>query len=125
MKDQINKTMVIQAIISKIIRNKNPKEIRTSYVEGLKNPKKIESKYSEKSFIPDIEAVYENEHIVYEIELDKNLPVEKWKTFSKYVNNYTGSFYLVVPTSIKEYMKQHLEQEEINAGVITFATEKH
>jgi hypothetical protein len=125
MKDKINKTMVIHAIISKIKRDRNPREIRTAHVEGLKEPEKIESKYSEKSFVPDIEAVYENEHIVYEIELDKQFASEKWQTFSNYVSNYNGSFYLVVPKSLKKHVQQHLEEEEINAGVITFASKSH
>lgn len=123
MKEKINKTAVCQAIISKIIKERNPKEVNTPHIKELMHPEKIESVYSQKTFVPDIEAVYENSRILYEIELHKVTPSEKWQTFSKYVRNYNGSFYLVVPKNLKEHVKQHLEKEEINAGVITFASD--
>lgn len=119
----INKSMVSRAIISKIEDERNPKEIRTNHVVGYKSPIEVSDGQSNKEFTPDIAAIYENETIVYEIELDKQMPIEKWQTLSKYVRKYNGSFYLVVPNTLKDLVKKELEENEVNAGVITFATE--
>jgi len=119
----INKSMVSRAIISKIEDERNPKEIRTNHVVGYKSPIEVSDEKSNEEFTPDIAAIYENETIVYEIELDKQMPVKKWQTLSKYVRKYNGSFYVVVPNTLKELVKNKLEENEVNAGVITFATE--
>jgi hypothetical protein len=120
---KVNKATVSHAIISKIARERKPKEIRTAHIKGYKKPTKVILNSTEKSFTPDIEAVYENENVVYEIELNKKMPVEKWQSFSKYVRKKNGSFYLVVPQKLKEFIKKVLHEKEVNAGVITFATE--
>ena len=119
---KINKSMVSRAIISKIEEERNPKEIRTNHLVGYNSPSEVSNK-TNKEFTPDIAAIYEDEIIMYEIELDTNLPVEKWQTFSKHVHQNNGSFYLVVPNQLKEIVKKELEEKQVNAGVITFATE--
>lgn len=123
MRQKINKSMVSRAIISKIEDERNPKEIRTNHVVGYKSPIEVSDEQSNNEFTPDIAAIYENETIVYEIELEKEMPIKKWQTLSKYVRKYNGSFYLVVPNTLKELVKNKLEENEVNAGVITFATE--
>lgn len=120
--EKINKSMVSRAIISKIEDERNPKEIRTKHVVGYKSPSEVSNKNNHE-FTPDIAAIYENETIMYEIELDTKMPVEKWRTLSKFVHKNNGSFYLVVPNQLKELVKKELEEKEVNAGVITFATE--
>lgn len=120
--EKINKSMVSRAIISKIEEERNPKEIRTNHIVGYKSPSEVSDKNNHE-FTPDIAAIYENETIMYEIELDTKMPVEKWQTFSKYVHKKNGSFYLVVPNQLKEIVKKELEEKQVNAGVITFATE--
>jgi len=121
MDKKVNKSAVSRAIISKITIDRSPKEIRTDHLDGFKKPVHVASITSTNSFAPDIEVVYENSNIVYEIELNNNMEVEKWQSFSKYVKQKNGSFYLVVPKQMKELVKKELEEKEVNAGVITFA----
>ncbi|HYQ56265.1 MAG TPA: hypothetical protein VEP89_02880 [Draconibacterium sp.] len=122
MDKNVNKSAVSRAIISKITSERSPKEIRTDHLDGFKKPVHVASLKSSNSFIPDIEVVYENSNIVYEIELNNNLEIEKWQSFSKYVKQKNGSFYLVVPKQMKERVKKELDEKDVNAGVITFVT---
>lgn len=123
MEQKINKSMVSRAIISKLEEERNPKEIKTNHVVGYNSPDRLSSDNIAESFVPDIAAIYENETIVYEIELNKKMPVDKWRTFSKHARKNKGNFYLVIPKYLKESIKNKLEQEEVNAGVITFDTD--
>jgi len=118
----IDKTMVSKAIISKIRNDRNPKEIRAVHLEEYKSPEKISLNSDKESFVPDIEAVYEKENIVYEIELDDKIAVNKWRTLSKYARKSNGNFYLVVPRKLKEFIKKELDKNAVNAGLITFGT---
>jgi hypothetical protein len=118
----INKLMVSQAIISKIKNERNPKVIRALYPEEYESPEQISLNTGSESFVPDIEVVYEKENIVYEIELNDKITVNKWHAFSKYVRKSNGSFYLVVPKQLKEFIKKEMEDNAVNAGVITFGT---
>lgn len=120
---QIDKSMVSQAIISNIINKRNPKEIRASHLNEYNSPEKIPTNSGIETYVPDIEAVYEKENTVYEIELNDKVKVNKWRAFSKYVRKSNGSFYLVVPKPLKEFVKKVLEDNAINAGVITFGTQ--
>lgn len=119
----IDKSMVSQAIISKITNDRNPKVIRAAHLEEYESPEKITLNPGDFTFVPDIEAVYESENIVYEIELNTKIKVNKWRAFSKYVRKSNGSFYLVVPKKLKEFIKKELEDNDVNAGVITFGTQ--
>jgi hypothetical protein len=123
MAKNIDKPMVSRAIISKISSERNPKIIKALHLEEYESPEKISLSPGEKSFVPDIEAVYERENIVYEIELNDKIMVNKWRTFSKYVRKSNGSFYLVIPRQLKDFIKKELEDNSINAGVITFGTQ--
>ena len=119
----INKSMVSRAIISKIEDERNPNEIRTKHVVGYKSPLAVFDKKNDKEFTPDITAIFENETIIYEIELDTQMSVVKWQTFSSYARKNNGSLYLVVPNILTERVKGVLDKNEVNAGIITFATE--
>jgi hypothetical protein len=123
MEKNIDKSMVSQAIISKIRNDRNPKVIRAAHLEEYESPEEISLNPGNQSFVPDIEAVYEKENIVYEIELNNKIKIDKWHAFSKYVRESNGSFYLVVPKQLKEFIKKELEDNEVNAGVITFGTQ--
>jgi len=123
MEKVIDKSMVSHAIITKIRNDRNPKVIRAAHLEEYESPEKISLNPSDQSFVPDIEAVYEKENIVYEIELNNKIKVNKWRAFSKYVRKSNGSFYLVVPKQLKEFIKKELEENDVNAGVITFGTQ--
>ena len=118
----IDKQLVSKAIISKIRNDRSPKEIRAAHLEEFKSPEKISFNSGTESFVPDIEAVYEKENIVYEIELDNKITVNKWRTLSKYARKSNGNFYLVVPRQLKEFIKKELDNNDVNAGVITFGT---
>jgi hypothetical protein len=122
MAKQIDKSMVSHAIVSKINKDRNPIEIRASHLDEYKNPGKISIYSRQEFFVPDIEAIYEKENVVYEIELDEKLKVTKWLAFSKYVRKSNGSFYLVVPMQFKESFRKILENNAVNAGLITFDT---
>ncbi len=125
MEQEINKSIVSRAIIAKLEDERNPKEIRTNHIVGYNSPDRISTDNSSEVYVPDIAAIYENETIVYEIELNKKMPVDKWRIFSKYARKNNGNFYLVVPKYLKEDIKNKLIEEEINAGVITFDTESN
>lgn len=119
---RIDKSMVSQAVITKIRNDRNPKEIKATHLEEYESPEKISFNSDTESFVPDIEAVYEKEKIVYEIELDNKITVNKWRTFSKYARKSNGNFYLVVPRQLKEFIQKELVDNDVNAGVITFGT---
>jgi len=123
MEQKIDKSIVSRAIVSKLEDERSPKEIKTNHIVGFKSPARVSLQNKDKSYVPDIAAIYENETIVYEIELNKKMHVNKWRAFSQYVKNNNGSFYLVVPNNLKEHVKKELEEKQVNAGVITFATE--
>lgn len=119
----IDKSKVSQAIISKIKNDRNPKVIRAAHLEEYESPEKISYNPGNQYFVPDIEAVYDQENIVYEIELNNKIKVDKWRAFSKYVRESNGSFYLVVPKQLKEFIKKEMEDNDVNAGIITFGTQ--
>jgi hypothetical protein len=122
-KVHIDKSKLSQVIISKIRNDRNPDVIRAVHLKEFESPEKISLSSGNQYFVPDIEAVYENEIIVYEIELTNKIMVDKWRAFSKYVRKSNGSFYLVVPKQLKEFMKKELEDNDVNAGIITFSTQ--
>lgn len=123
MEQKINKSTVSRAIISKLEDERNPKEIKTNHIVGYNSPGRISSENNDEGYVPDIAAIYDNETIVYEIELNKKMHVDKWRSLSKYARKNKGNFYLVVPHYLKEDIKNKLVEEEVNAGVITFDTE--
>jgi hypothetical protein len=112
--------MVARAIVTKIEDERKPREIRTNHIVGYKSPDRIFEENKESGVVPDISAVYNNETIVYEIELEDEMPVDKWQTFSDYAKKHRGSFYLVVPKHKKEAIRHELENSQVNAGLITF-----
>ncbi len=123
MKREINKSMVSRAIIIKLEKERNPNEIRTNHLTGYNSPIRIPKENNDEGYTPDITAVYDNETIIYEIELSQKMPVDKWRSFSKHAKEHKGSFYLVVPNNLKDNVKSELKKNEVNAGLITFNTE--
>jgi hypothetical protein len=121
--ENIDKSKVSKVIISKITQDRNPEVIRAAHLEEYESPEKISLSTDNQSFVPDIEAVYEKEKVVYEIELNNKILIDKWRAISKYVRKSNGSFYLVVPKHLKEFMKKELEDNDVNAGIITFSTQ--
>ena len=90
---------------------------------GYETPNKILVQGNDEGYVPDIAAFYDDETVVYEIELNKAMPIEKWKSLSMYARNNHGRFYLVVPDYLKEDVKTEMKENEVNAGLIYFNTE--
>lgn len=118
----LDKTLIAKAVISKIRKEGNPESIRAKYVNDFEPPNMIHLKGSDESYAPDIAAEYKKTMDVYEIELNSEMPVTKWRLFSLYARKNNGNFYLVVPDYLKEEVKHQLLNREINAGLIYFDT---
>jgi hypothetical protein len=123
MAQTLDKTMVTRAVISKIEDERKPKAIKAKHVIGYDSPHKVSIKGKEQGYTPDIAAVFDNSTMVYEIELNKSMPVEKWRVLSLYARKNNGNLYLVVPDYLKEPIKEEIKEKDINAGVIYFNTQ--
>ncbi len=122
MKQGIDKTMVSRAVISKLENEMKPAKIKAKHVLGFESPNKISFESKEPEYIPDIAAIYDESMSFYEIELNKNIQVEKWRLLSLYAKKNKGNLYLVVPDYLKETIKEEIEENNINAGVLVFQT---
>ncbi len=122
MKQSIDKTMVSRAVISKLENEMKPAKIRAKHVLGFESPNKISFESKEQEYIPDIAAIYDESMSFYEIELNKNVKVEKWRLLSLYAKKNKGNLYLVVPDYLKETIKEEIKENNINAGVLVFQT---
>jgi hypothetical protein len=122
MRMSIDKTMVARAVIAKLEEERNPRLIKAKQVKGYDVPAKIVFHDQKEACIPDITAIYDEETIVYEIELDHSFPVEKWKQLSHYAQQKNGNLYLVVPDFLRDVIKKAIQEKEINAGIIYFDT---
>ncbi len=120
MTSEINKIMVVRAVISKIKEESKPFKIEAKELAEYESPNKIFSRKMEEDVIPDIAAYYKEETNIYEVELDKELNIDKWKLLMAYAKNQNGNLFLVVPDYLKEDVKQHLKQNNFNAGLIYF-----
>lgn len=122
MKNALDKTRITRAVITRIEEERKPKSIHAKHVTGYEMPAKVMIRGKKDGYVPDIEVEYDKETTVYEIELQKEMQVDKWRTFSLYAKRFNGNFYLVVPDYLKEPIKKEIEEKEINAGVLYFAT---
>ncbi len=121
--DNIDKTMLVRAVISKIEDKGRPIKIEAKDLEEYDTPIKIYSKEKNNAFIPDLAVYYYDELNLYEIELDEKIDIEKWKLMSLHTQKYKGHLYLVVPDTKKEKVKSELKKRKIKAGLIYFDTE--
>lgn len=119
--ENVDKNTVARIMIKKIEQENRPKEIKTTYLKGYPVPDKIAFKGDEDAHAPDIEAIYDNEHHLYEIELDDNVKINKWKLMSLYAKKNSGKFYLVVPRWLKDPIIDQIKKEKIRARVISFS----
>ncbi len=118
----INKKVVVQAIIDKIENEHEDFEIKTGIVEGYGKPEKIIRKGNQdKGYVPDV--VLESDRIteLYEVELDDDFELEKWKLFSLYTSKLKGNFNIVTPEEFLPQVRSVLNSENINARIIYFA----
>ncbi len=122
MRKSIDKTMVARAVIAKLEKERNPRLIKAKQVKGYDVPAKITFQGQKEAYIPDIAAIYDQETIVYEIELDSSLPIKKWELLSDYAQKNNGNLYLVIPDFLRDPVKKAIKEKEINAGIIYFDT---
>jgi hypothetical protein len=122
MEQTIDKTMVTKAIISKIQDENMPEKIKAIHLKDYDTPDKISVKGKNIGYTPDIEAFFKKEINVYEIELDKKMPVEKWRLLSLYAKKNNGNFYLVIPDYLRGPVKDEISKNDISARIIYFET---
>lgn len=120
MAQALDKTMVTRAVITKLEEENKPKAIKTNHVIGYDSPNKISIKGKDEGYTPDITVDFDNSTAIYEIELNKSMPIEKWRILSLYAQKNQGNLYLVVPDFLKEPIKEEIKEKEINAGVLYF-----
>jgi hypothetical protein len=113
---------VTKAVISKIQDEDIPEKIKAIHMKEFETPDKISVKGKNVGYTPDIEAFFKKEVKIYEIELDKKMPVEKWRLLSLYAKKKNGNFYLVVPDYLRGPVKDEIRKNDISAGIIYFQT---
>lgn len=121
-KNVINKKIVVQAIIDKIENENDDFEIKTGIVEGYTRPDKIIHKGDQdKGYIPDVVMQNDEKTELFEVELDQDFELDKWKLFSLYTNKMKGNFNIVAPEEILPQVRQVLNTENIKAKIIYFS----
>ncbi len=123
MVDNIDKTMLVRAVISTIEDKGRPIKIEAKDLEEYDTPIRLFSKGKSNAFIPDLAVYYYDELNFYEIELDEKMDIEKWELMSLHTKKYKGHLYLVVPDIKREKVKSKLKEKKIKAGLIYFDTE--
>ena len=86
---EIDKTMVARAVISKIQDESNPEHIKAKYIKEFEVPGKVTIKGRDGGYAPDIAAEFPKVTDVYQIELNNDMPVDKWRLFSLYAKKKT------------------------------------
>jgi len=124
MSKNVDRTMLVKAMISKIMDDANPDAIKAKNISDYEMPGKIILDDTGETYIPDIVIRKNDSTSLYEIQLEKPLPVNKWHNLSVYARQKNGNLYLIVPETIKESVKKEIKQNQINAGIIYFTTKK-
>lgn len=117
---EINKIMIVRAVISKLKEENKPVKIEAKDLAEYESPDKIFSRQLNEDVIPDIAAHYKERINLYEVELNNDLNIEKWKLLLAYAKNQKGHLFLVVPDYMKEKVKRELKEHDFNAGLIYF-----
>ncbi|HER10050.1 MAG TPA: hypothetical protein ENO20_14190 [Bacteroides sp.] len=121
-KHVINKKVVVQAIIDKIENEHDDFEIKTGIVEGYGRPEKIIRKGDQgKGYVPDVILESDQRTELFEVELDDDFELDKWKLFSLYTTKMKGNFNIVTPEAILPQVREVLNSENINAKIIYFS----
>ena len=118
----VTKKNVVQAIIEKVENNYNDVEIRTNMVEGYERPEKIIFKGNQdKGFTPDVLFRSEKSTDLYEIELNQDYKLDKWRLFSLYSTQKKGDFNIVTHEDYLHQLREVLKEHQINAKIIYFS----
>jgi len=119
----IDKTVVSRAVVIKIQDDSDPDLIKATHVKGYDDPEIIYNETKNKGYKPDIVSFNKNEINVYEIELNDEMPVEKWQLFAEYARKNNGNLFLIMPDYLKEPIKDQIREKEIHTKLIYFNTE--
>ncbi len=118
----ISKKIVVQAIIEKVEKEHTDVEIRTNLVEGFNQPEKIIIKgKQDKGYTPDVLLRGNNSTNIYEVELDQEYKLDKWRLFSLFSKKQKGSFNIVAPEDNIPLVRKALNENQINARIIYFS----
>ncbi len=118
----VSKQIVVQAIIEKVEKEFDNVEIRTSVVEGYERPETISEKGNrEEGFTPDVMLTSPEGTEIYEVEMDQNYQVEKWRLFSLYSGKKNGDLNIVTPEEQLPELRDVLNKNDIKAKIIYFA----
>jgi len=120
--ERIGKEMVVNAVIENMLEKKEPEEIKTPFIDKYKSPSGLKIKSTNETFVPDITAKFGESSNLYEVELDDDFQVNKWKLFSIHAKKKNGNLYLIVPDWLRESVKKELTDQNISAGIIYFNT---
>ena len=118
--ERINKEMIVNSVIDNLLEEQEPEEIKTPYISKYESPSKLKLESTNETFVPDIIATYKDSSNYYEIELDDDFKINKWKLFSIQAKKRKGDLYLVVPEWLKESVKNELINQNIPARIIFF-----
>ncbi|MEA3478831.1 MAG: hypothetical protein U9R60_11670 [Bacteroidota bacterium] len=118
----ISKKIVVQSIIEKVEKEHDDLEIKTSLVEGFSQPDKIINEGKrDTGYTPDVLLRDDNSTDIYEVELDKDFNLDKWRLFSLISNKQKGSFIIVTPEDNIPQVRKALDENQINARIIYFS----
>jgi len=122
MPDNVNKPLVIKAVISEIQNKNQPLRIEAKGLESFASPPKLRLKENDREFIPDLVVHYDKHADLYEIEMKDHMDIEKWRQMLLYARKLKGHLFLVVPDFLCQKVKFELEKNTLNAGLICFNT---
>jgi hypothetical protein len=118
----ISKKIVVQAIIEKVEKEYDDVEVRTNLVEGFNQPDKIIIKGKrDKGYIPDVLLRDNNSTDLYEVELNRDYNLDKWRLFSLFSTKQKGSFNIVAPEDNVPQVRKLLDENQIIARIIYFS----
>ncbi len=118
----IDKEDVAKAVISAIKDEGRPNKIEARDLKDYDTPAKIFLKEKDRPLIPAVAVFYKEGVNLYEIELDDNIDIEKWRLMSLYAKKFKGHLFLVVPDILKDKVKSELKNHSLNAGLLYFTT---
>jgi len=117
----LSKEVVVEAVVNSIENTQTDAEIRTLHLKGYNQPEEITSEDKQSgSYIPDVEFRYEDHVELYEIELDTEIQLYKWKLFSRYTQKRKGNLNIVTQKENLSRFRELLKSHNIPAKLIYF-----
>lgn len=118
----IDRNIIIKAILKKINEESRPSKIEVKDYRDYESPLKIEVQEDSESFVPDLLVHFDKTINVYELELEENRSVEKWNALADYAKKNSGHLFIVAPEYLKENIKKKITENGFNAGLLYFRT---